>query len=33
MIAEANITEIFCTIDEFNKNFYKEMSKRALISS
>lgn len=25
MIAESKITEIFCVIDEFNKNFDKEM--------
>ena len=33
MITEAKITEIFCAIDEFDKNFDKEMSKHALISS
>lgn len=33
MIAESKITEIFYVIDEFNKNFDKEMSNHALISS
>ena len=33
MITEAKITEFFCAIDVFNKNFDKGMSKHALISS
>lgn len=33
MIAEDKITEIFCVIDEFNKNFDKEVSSHTLISS
>lgn len=33
MIAESKITEIFCVIDEFNKNFDKEISNHVLISS
>lgn len=32
MIAESKITDFFCVIDEFNKNFDKEMSNHALIS-
>ena len=33
MIVEFKIIEIFCVIDEFNKNFDKEMSNHVLISS
>ena len=33
MIAKSWITEIFCIIDESNKNFDKEMSNHVLISS
>lgn len=32
MIAKSKIIENFCVIDEFNKNFDKEISNHALIS-
>jgi len=33
MIAEAKFTEIFCVIDEFNRNLEKEISNHVLISA
>lgn len=33
MIAKSKITEFFCLIDEFNKNFDRELFNHALLSS
>jgi len=33
MIAEPKITEFFCVMDKFNKNFDKEISNHALLYS
>ena len=33
MITEDKITEIFCAVDEFCKEFDKEMDKKSLMSS